>query len=865
MAPTAAAAPSGIGVEARIQIHERPHRLSGTAVFSIPAGVADQGLYLWLAGRRYRVPDGLQNNILRSRVYPDRATSTGDVSLQELRVCGSRDPCRELAPRLVPAPEHLPWFNGSERLRVEAPASTEGGWRLEVAWELVPPERYGSFGRVGPHWTLNGAWSPLLELPGDGLVPALVAVDWDLQVEAPADRVLFVHGRSFAAEPEGERREVRHRVQGEPWLTVAVRRADRATNPRGVGRRGPWRERRLENLRMAAEEALAAYGVGLPDCEVLVLAAPLRRTLFEPASCGFLISDRALEVVRPVASFHERALLRAFVETGLRERLERSGAGDPVYLAQLLGEQVFLLAMEAGAGRGLVAEQLRQSFMWLPDVDALIYASTAPFSAQVFNNPYFDDPLRADVSRMFRSGFPGRVAHTKLEDRFGAEAVHGALSRVLASFELWPDAVFHERLAAELGAEAVALVHRVYRRAPPWNARAVHWERERRPEGWSTQLRLERQLRTEGEPFPDPLPERVTVQMRAGRELEFLHWDAREEAVDLEAQTLRKPRSVLIDPQFRLQEGDGSGFLRRDDNRLPARWIPSVYAVPLELDLSQGTFAAMAGHGLKRSYGTRYRNWSLLYHDERTLIDLEIGNDFYLGRARTGDLRRHRLRVAVGSALGGRRFKSPEDLSTSIGLSWRYTDLVGSPYPLRGLTAAVVLRPGYELLLAERSGGFFLTTAASLAVLFPLSARMVFAARAEAGWSGGEGLQNRRSLGGQWALRGVSATEEVGDATALIQLELRSMVARDLSVPTGFGRLRGIEVTVILDGGLVWETLGVSPRSRYGPGVGLRLHLDGFGLQPVVGGLEVAWSPGSTEGNLLPIPLQVYLSAGRVF
>jgi len=832
-------------------------------------------LVLLLYPQRFAEPEAILNDLTTTRVYPGRF-SAGGMELPGIDVHPAEFD-------LAPAGSYV-------RLPLDEPLEVGATAEIELPFVTTVPRRYGTFGRYRWMVALNGGWTPQVAARAqDG--------GWDLYAPPPpADwTVDLTYDPAWGAVINGVVQAAIEDTAGAPgqgtalfspghavfegrgrFVTVVLHRDQRVTvadSPQGaltyVG--PPPTDLQRRDLSAVAERALGLLRTadvpGAQDGTVIV-EAPLRWRLVEQGEGCVLVSDRFLEVDPNMRRTHQTQLARAVLTDRLLPLVEGVEAPrDAPAIAEAVSWALIPRYLASRYRFNPTAQEVLRPLDFIPTIEQYLYAPMYPFADEVLNNPYQYDPLRADIRRFHRRALSPRVSQLKIKEAVGPLAMDGAAVAYVASLaELAPQR-WLERIEARTGTE-VRSTWDAWETALPFVDYHLEVQKERDENGWTTTIDVTRAASTD-----PPLPE--TVEVRASvpptrsdpRTRYELRWDGTGDGAQWQLQTDRKVRRVEIDPARKLLELDEQGFILRQDNQKPKRLKFYPWGYVYSLNVTEGTFEGVLGISGRTAFDNRNLISAHGYHTEETMVGLGVGYYRYFGRSRDALYLRNRVGLSLGLDLLNQRFATVEGqlpIGALATLSYRYDDRFGSTFPTRGGRIVVSVQTG-NTWFAELDEGQFVGTGVTGSILFPVHPRLVLGWRGKAGATTADLPQMQMVLGGNSDLRGLPERYATGQFKLFTGIEWRYLALRDMDLRLPLGRLRAVEAVVFAEAGWVGNGVPHAEEMHVGIGAGLRFDFAYFGIFPGIGGIDVAWSPRAPMGNLLPLPLQIYLVLGQSF
>jgi len=915
----ALATPSALADEVRVDARIEPSTgvVEGrmTWTFDNAADVPLDELLLFSYPEVY-APDPDLPDILLERVYPS-AFDAGVQSVSGVTADGT-------PVEVVPDPR-----GGVPVLRVPLPAPLAPGESTTVAFDFRTkvPRKYGAFGRFRRMLTINGGLAPLpvdvapdgtwlrdappprvprrlrLDLPSDhaGVVGGVVIPPRDGRAmvttarRAPSTMAPIVPEATTrfvrtSLEERDDRRIVEVASEGARWVTIALHRG-RATAVQNMPMAGDrtvtfvGRELRRVQKRWVrwaaanAEQVLVDAGVDLGGRGVVIVEAPLRRSLVELGDGVILVSDRYLEVERPFWRFMDVHLARALLAEGLEDTIE---ARETPRRSPLTLEGVSWALVPAYLSRrwakSLNLRKLLEQFDFIPQVDDLLQTPVYPFADQIFDNPYVVDPLRADVRRFNRPLRSGRVLFLRLGDHLGDDVLRAGVGRWLAA----GDGDLYAALTTE-AVDAGALADDWLGPIPRANLSLDPLVRGRTDDGrHRTEVTLRRD-QLEGERTEHPTE--IRLRMGPRRDPVTLVWDGKEDVKTWEVVTDHRVRNAELDPRGRVLEIDRDGLAVKYDNRRPRTVDVTAWGYFLGAAVTGTTLVAKGGINIRPERDLRHRLSLEAFHDERAIAGGTVAYTRYFGQPRLGAYRRHRLITAVDvSWLDRTALQTDAPLLAEIRATYRYDDRRWSFKPTRGGFVQGSVFAGKDFALHGDAGRTLAESGyagfdVSASYLFRLHPWHLIGVRGRFGTMVGTVAHRQFSLGGRGNVRGFPSDTVLGSVRTMVTVEWRHTFIRDidLRIPWLFSRLRSVRGALFVEAGAVSDRVTDLPKegqAAIAVGYGLRFFVDWFGFLPGMFGVDVAWSPGGPPGlwplsarpeDWVEVPFQVYLIGTQSF
>jgi hypothetical protein len=771
-------------------------------------------------------------------------------------------------------------------IRATLPEAATGTVTLIAQFEVHVPERYGTFSWYEDDLFLSGGWYPLVgarTAAGDwDLAGDFPRADANVELDLPADHWAIV-GRDLSAPAEGEngRRLVSGAVRDRPHVLLVV--ADSLYVKQGGGIRVLQPEkavRHARRMRDTAEEAIdfleerhlflsSSGSVSLPSTDTLLYEAPLTRELaFHDAPVG-VVSFRTYRVLPFFWRYHDVHVARATMAAKLRDGVYEKEPGDdaPWVLDAVVWHLALQFQKKTHEGMRDVRDYARP-FSFIPAVDLVLNTPDFPFAAEYYDNWYFTDLVRDDVTRFNHLRPNGRVAFEKLIDLVGPEEAKEVMDAYLVATPA--DGGFRKVAERVLGQDMGWFFEQWRRPLPRVNYVLEHLLTAQSKNGeWITQIKLSRT----GEDVKEPVEVRARAKGPDAHEV----WDPDEGEKIIELYTKEKPEALELDWRNRLIETN------RRDNRWPPKWRMLLQYAWVDYEFKLNTLDAAAGFQFERSNDLRdeidvgafllqqskgaqvgyvhsmgpptfYRG---LLHRVGAFVLFE---DLEEGFAKDGlhvvpgfDPQVSRVNSTLGanfiyrydsrddwrfSRFGTRAFLSSEIGASVSGPRAQYQLIEGDVVHLRRVTDNNVLA------LQVKGGTFVLTDPADV----PLS-KLFY-------------------LGGIDDVRGISAPDIVGPTKFMTTLEWRHFALHDLDVNLYLQRMRSLQGALFVDTGYISPRTGdVPPLNDWvtAVGYGFRQHYELFGIRPMVLRIDIAQRVDNLFLEEKRPDVRFYVGAGQSF
>lgn len=877
-----------VDVDARLDVADSALVSSATFAVRNDGAAPITTVTLVLYGARFREVDPAITDITYDRYYAPWFDA-GDLVVSAATDPGGRAlavrPREEAEAALSPTWPRLPAGTVVEVELLEP--VPPGGWaRVQVASRLVIPSRLGAFGRRGARVVLEGGWLPM--------VPAYDA-------------------RTERRDPHGPMALARHRVRlavspddddEPPRVVVGGRMLDEQPDPQAaveviapavslvlgddleaLARVGPIgeapgaivlgeegddaRAQRIVRIAEVAGQYLRRLGPDLPADTVTFVRAPLRDRFVHVTGDGVVLySDRLFHVLLPLQSFHEAEVGRATIEALLRQAFSGRDPGpDREWLLEALSWLVGRDWLEARAA--LSGRSLRRGvsvFDFIPAVDAIVRAPRF-VGSDVYYGRFHEaqDAVPDELSRALSRRPRGRIVAEKLRDALGEERLRTWVQRCLDPAAPEVGRVTAEEVAGrELGA-----FFSLWTEPPQPNQNLVLEDvevLEALPDGTE---RVRVKIRREGDARPGQVGEPVVVETRDPKDQPIrATWDGLgDEGVIVTTRADRILWSpIVLDPEERVQQwarGDDEdprlakvllnrASFRLDLNRANRNEAAVGFTIIPGYDYSHAVlvdgFYEQDERGITVGYARGF-GWTL---DERT-YGIGIGARTNVASLNEGVLdRRSGVQETRGTLVSGE-----VNLSFDTRL-FRFN-------PTWGVGVGAGLEHGDKLFGTDFR---FDLVSVNLELVYSIVRGTQLGVEVIAGQIEGTDVPSQRlfDAGGEGTVRGVEASLFVDRALVCIRGEVRQMLVEDLDVPLlWLAWMRKAQLVLFLDAGCVGESIDRIWKDeenwKWGTGIGTRVFIDVFGVQPVVVRFDLGFRIDETE-ELGP---QYYVGVGQSF
>jgi len=840
--PASAASSAGAAqyeIDATVSLESRSVVGTVSIVFTNHSDTTLRDAVIFLFPNRFSTQHGL-TDLARPFVYPEEEFDDGSMVLSAIHDNGS-----DATYETIPGTD----FGTAVRVQI-APLKPGDSRRLGMGFRTRIPHRFGDFGEYDQQLTLLGGWYPYLaNLGTDGKwkldQPPPVA-DFQTKLTPETPMQLALNGQFFATS-----RPIRAAVPGVQFLSlIAAPRLLEATRQVGYTEVSLLLRPKHFAIRLvpgpdeamlvmdAAESILANQPPGTPPppAKLMLIEAPLRLHLIEPAEGMVVISDRLYKTLGPLRGFHEARLAQGIYREDLRHRLSaREPAGDYGWVSEGLGHELARRYMNTREPNRRLLTDWLDMFDWLAVVDRFEKVPKIPFIGSYFESVPAVDPVRDRPTTFNGPRPPGRVVLSKISDLVGEEAYREMIDHCISSsqpFRECAESRFPDRALGFLLDQWIA----------PYPA-INYWIEETHfnqpdDDGFKTTVKVRRDSSRE---YTEP----VTIRLRSvGGGHVDVRWNSQGSAAILTQSTDRRVYQAYIDPEEKLIE------TRRDDNA----WLPRFQALIDGADL--GVSSTQFGFGANLV--------ARVYQDYRK--DLAL-TGFYTNRG-------------GGFAVGPRfHFGKPIDITrfrNNLHLFYSYTALDSGfeqarpGFVTKGNTAGLGLRYDYTNVFYDqnptlqrqlrvyadwfdRSIGSdfdYVSWGYVGSLVFPVfSRRTLIGLQVVNGFTHANGNsvvpnQGRYSLGGTRSIRGIGFGDQLGRNIFVTRAELRQSIypAFDFNL-LDIVTLRRSQLRAFVDSGNVDDSAGrIYDPSHWavGVGVGLGVAYDAVGFLPAVAFIEVA-------------------------
>jgi hypothetical protein len=536
-------------------------------------------LVLWRYPERFASRSPALNDYNFYWIYP-RTFNPGAMRIGGLTVDGHA---------VTMAIDDHPLAGRGTLVRVRLPRPLPPGARvvLDVAYDVLVPDRYGAFGCFRRACTLAGGFYPMVPALTDGgfdlsappmpgryrvrvTVPRVsdLVVNGELRALERGGTLAFDLGLARAAalivrDPSLRTYETTHRgvhiVYHSPSLKPVPSPKEHLLPYLPADRPARVLKTVEETLDLFAE-----LGLPMPTHELRLVEGALRVELAQSLPGFVLLSDQVFDIfpLGRFLKFHEFDVVRAVVEQILDERLlDRERLDDlgwsPQVSASFLTDRYTLRSYQ----REEYAAEILSGAAWIPAIDRVLYAPQIPFASAYFYTLEDPDPLRDSLAQFANLRPRGRLIAAKLRDLLG-------------------DAAVEKLVRAQLSGQPVrAAAEALYQGPLDWfftqwlgpypavDYRFGPIRSERTASGWRHRVTVEKR-------GSDPPIEPVEVRLRdATGKAQLQRWDGHGRSTELVFDTAGPIALLEIDPRGRLYERlpDSNDDLRFD-NRRPPRW-----------------------------------------------------------------------------------------------------------------------------------------------------------------------------------------------------------------------------------------------------------------------------------------------------
>ena len=807
-------------------------------------------------GHYARLDPALTDEIF-DRVYP-KGVSLAEMTLGEVKVAGR------------PVPHHFPLhedLSPGTILEVDLPwpLPPAGAVEVEVPYSLTIPRRFGSFGEFSGDLCLNGGWYPYLpSIDADGTwgvrAPPPIA-SFSVRLDIPRGGSVILNGESYRV-PASSDAPLEVTLQG-AFLALLVSpefRVYQHSCERGeITYFRRLRERKgAEELLSTLHQAIAYLpdrGLELPRVKVRLAEAHLRRDLVMVGEGVTLVSDRFLEVVFLGTKYHLGPVVEGVYGQVFRRLFgTREDSADLPWVMELAawvwGERFYDDILEGPK----TIKGFLTPFGIFPSIDRLLHAPRFPFIRAFYGGYYETDPLREDIARFNSARVQGRVLAEKIRDLLGSEA----LERILREWFLGEGTLRH-LVEAEAGTDMNWFFDQWMQPYPRVNYKLL--ETRQTPQeggGYLTEVRIRR----EGPKMREPVE--VEVKRFLGRAWRG-RWEGEGEEGTAKIRTEGRIWSTRIDPRKRLWE------TTRIDNQWPPKVKFLLNRFRVKIDLNGRDHEASVGSTfiLNNDYSNRYR---------LTLFTAEEQDGLALGYKRSFGERIDPTRYRQSGGLGFSYTKLDPDFAsrssgrmndrgnvTAFSLGYGFSSIQSSRNPQLG--ASISLGAEYGDRLFGSDFRYWRGSVTGEAVAPLIRDHHILALRADLGVARTEGTPTQLlfDVGGFSGVRGIKTGQFLGHYLWRAKAEYRLVLLDQLRVHIlTLGWLRRLQVAAYFEAGGVADRSNRLFRAKdtlHGVGLGLRFHVDLFGINPTVWRFDVAKRLDDYDGE----SLLFYIGAGQSF
>lgn len=762
-------------------------------------------------------------------------------------------------------------------IRITLPAPATGTVTLHARFHVHVPERLGNFAWYRDELFLNGGWYPMVA-PRDpagrwDVNGTLPRSDADVTIDAPGDRWVVLE-REVAPPSSEPRHAITARVAARPTVMLIVAKTlHRKTRedllllaPDAAG----FYARRILAASGRAVDFLGRHGYVDPAAPPrMIHEAPLSRELVFHDAPIALVSRRIYRLFAPLRKYEDVHVARAEIAAEMRDRVYELEPGDDA--SWVLDAVAWHLSHEWQREQRTIKDVRTyvRPFAFIPAVDVVLNRPDFPFAAEFYDNFYYTDHVRDDVTRFNHSRPNGRVAWEKLVDLVGPEAAVRAMEAYLRG--TGADGGFRRVAARETGRDLEAFFEQWRAPLPLVNYKLRRVAARENADGtWTSTLSLVR----EGDPVDEPVPYRVG--MARGRFKDGT-WDSSAGSGTFDVVTTKEPTRWTIDPGSRLRETSLA------DNRIPPGWRTLLqYAfVDYEFKLNRADMAA--GFTFERRNDLRNEIVAdIFYNQQSTGGDIGFSHSagqfsYYRGLV-------HRFgAVVVGQHLDKSFGKNGLHVvpgfdptlsdvhdTSSLQFFYRYDSRPDWRFPRRGARFYAVLETGRSI--RGRLATFHLANLEGVKIV-RLSDNNVVAFQAKGGTFFGTvpadvPLSKLFYLGGIDDVRGISAPDVIGPARFVASAEWRHFLLHDLDWNFYVERMRMLQGSLFIDSGYIApRTFDVPPVANWvtSVGYGLREFYDLFGVRPQILRVEVAQRVDNQVLQRPKLDIRFYVGAGQAF
>jgi hypothetical protein len=744
---------------------------------------------------------------------------------------------------------------------------------FSVLFQTDIPQRQGTFGRIGDTLYLLGGWHPVWGSP-----PLLPKTHWHYTIEVPANRVGFVGQQAITRSTQAQ--VLRGEFYGR-FVPIFITPSAHVEVHHGrvlIVPATPWRQighRRLQDV-MAHRQDLAleelkdtlntgdkiARQAGLPHPFAIILRGPLRESMIEMFDGGWMISDRAFQLlnIERFLKLHRLRVWRAQLTSGATDWMQKP---PPMPLISercaqddLLGDFLAIALRNSFAhkryGAMESAVDMLSGINVIPEIDALIHAPQT-----VFSDTYYEaiDESPAHRRRLdnFHNTCPqGKLLYAKVLDRYGLEEVRKRTQRWLAG-ESW-----EQSFADPIDALWIPSILKTWLGPLPkidYRLEKVTWTNKQTTVQIGSTASREP---TSGEVISVELSDHEGVTHRRQRrglgQVSFPVGGA--------------PKQVIVDPDHRLVETTTqTNQSARYNNRLRPRWRFLLNNVTGLFAVTRNHISAAIDFSLRRDDDLTHRTYfSASYHIDG--VGIGMSQSYRFGRPLTPLSLSQSLNLALRYEYLLQEGKVPVGHELSLRLSHHYDSRL-SPYW------------GYEgsALRSSAEGAYALdelglsTYALRMGVgglhIQPLGFGQALVGRLSGDLQLGDAPQaSAFSLGGRYrGARGYEPDEAKSSKRVIASLEYRQLL-----IPDGHTDFWGLITFTRMEAALFADALyfpverpGCQRDTFFDVGVGLRVMGDILSIKPSTLQIDIGIPLNRCVDETYRPPVSIYLSLHQSF
>lgn len=723
------------------------------------------------------------------------------------------------------------------RLTLARPLAPSATLTLELGFDVLVPEKYGSFGVYRRTLTANGGWYPYLPgLRADGswaldAPPPRATFDVDLTLTEPRDT--FLNGQYFEQTNHATLRDESATLVSlvsAPRYHLVEHRGDDVVVRFYEFKEGRYAEGDIPaTLADFIERATGSIELAPSSREVTIVETYMRRNVARPGEGMILLSDEAFKALKNfgLRDLNRLALVRAYAYQLVRDHVyETENLEDVHWVAQALAWGITETYRKSGFLEVADIRETASRFGMFRPFNQMADAPTVPFTATYVRNVTTDDPLRESVYT-FRNELPiGRLIYLKLKNEIGEDNA----DRVLRDYPT-DGRVFRE-LASDVADENLGWFFDQWLQAFPDSIqyRLVDVSTHTDDGKTTTDIEIERLSSR-------PIVERVPVALTlADGEEQLVWWDGREDRGTLRVETESTVQLVEVDPNHETFDNVQA------DNRSPRPW---------EMVIDRGEVFVNTG-GLGAAMRFRFRRKDTHRHEvylqpffSPAQVGISGGYFYNFGRQRPPWFFRRTQQINFMYAFADLRsgFAEPESGQIDgigqlsfVQAQYSYDDQVFDEDPMSRKT----LKANVQIASDDLGGDFnFYKVWTQASMVRAINPHHKMAVQGVIGHSDAFGSSERIPAqamfdGVVWN-RGLSFGDALGRNISNVRAEWRFDPFKDIDVLMPFMWARRIQMNLGMDATWVSEDFGdlfTLDDTRLAVVMGMRLHYDFFGFRP---------------------------------